>query len=139
LTNLFSIANQCPLSGGEAVFKARAMVRLANDSLDWDDDQLCTQPELRKESEQLQAFGGEHALLFPNPTKGRLVVKFSKALTADMQISIRNIHGQRMANYTLLKGIDTFEMDVSSFSDGVYFVHLLGFGLNQIDKVIIVH
>jgi hypothetical protein len=115
------------------------MVRLANDSLAWDDDQLCTQPDLRREAEQLQAFGSEQALLFPNPTNGRIVARFSKALAGDMEISIRTIHGQVMAKYTLVKGVNSFEMDVSTFSDGVYFVLLKGLDLNQIEKVIIAH
>ncbi|MBZ0206654.1 MAG: hypothetical protein K8H89_10035 [Flavobacteriales bacterium] len=40
-TTLFYIVNQCPMVGGNAVFKARSMYRLINDTIAFDDQQLC--------------------------------------------------------------------------------------------------
>ncbi|MBK8950418.1 MAG: hypothetical protein IPM68_16665 [Flavobacteriales bacterium] len=38
---LFDIANQCPMIGGNAVFKARSLYWLIDDNYDFDDLLLC--------------------------------------------------------------------------------------------------
>jgi hypothetical protein len=40
---LFDIANQCPMLGGNAVFKARALYGLTDESYDFDDTAICQQ------------------------------------------------------------------------------------------------
>jgi hypothetical protein len=64
-TTLFSIANQCPLVGGNAVYRARAMYALIDDEQDYNDPALCLQHGLIYKS--VQQMGGQAITVVPNP------------------------------------------------------------------------
>ncbi len=64
-TTLFSIANQCPLVGGNAVYRARAMYALIDDEQAYDDPALCLQHGLIYRS--MQQVGGHAITVVPNP------------------------------------------------------------------------
>jgi len=44
-SDLYAIATQCPLRGGPAVYFARSLYSLINDSIIYDDDQKCASPD----------------------------------------------------------------------------------------------
>ncbi len=46
LSYLNQIANLCPLEGGQAVYRARAIIRLFNDSIYYNDGLACNQAVL---------------------------------------------------------------------------------------------
>lgn len=62
---LFAIANQCPMLGGNAVYRARAMYALIDDEQDYDDPALCLQHGLIYRN--MQQVGGHAITVVPNP------------------------------------------------------------------------
>jgi hypothetical protein len=63
--DLFAIANQCPRVGGNAVFKARSLYWLIDDSYDFDDQALCLQHGILVKS--LTALPINAVTVVPNP------------------------------------------------------------------------
>lgn len=88
-----SIADQCPLMGGEAVLLARGLLAAVDLNVDYDDEINCTLPKLRP---GLTSVYGEEATdvsLFPNPTGGRDVqVRFPR--NEYHTIDLVNVMGQ---------------------------------------------
>ncbi len=65
-TQLFDIANQCPMLGGNSVFRARALYSLIDDTQDFDDPLLCLQQGIIVRS--LAASDVQAVAVVPNPT-----------------------------------------------------------------------
>lgn len=63
--DLFDIANQCPMVGGNAVFKARSLYWLIDDSYNFDDQALCLQHGIIVKS--LLAESVNRLKVVPNP------------------------------------------------------------------------
>ncbi|MBV6404522.1 MAG: hypothetical protein IT228_00635 [Flavobacteriales bacterium] len=63
--DLFAIANQCPMLGGNAVFKARSLYWLIDDSYDFDDQALCLQHGIIVKSLAAQPINA--VAVIPNP------------------------------------------------------------------------
>lgn len=64
-------------------------------------------------------------VLAPNPTSDRLNVSFSLTEAIDMEVVVYNVVGQRVAvlNQALNAGVNQFEIDASSYANGVYFIN----------------
>ncbi len=77
-------------------------------------------------------------ILFPNPVHGILSIKFLTPLTVNVSVSIINALGQRMHTYgfTGIKCKDIKQIDMRSFSNGVYFFQIKSDGIEIIKKVV---
>ncbi|MBK8499186.1 MAG: right-handed parallel beta-helix repeat-containing protein [Flavobacteriales bacterium] len=62
---LFAVANQCPLTGGNAVFRARSLYSLIDDAQEYDDALLCLQQGLI--TKHLRDVVPNHCTVVPNP------------------------------------------------------------------------
>jgi len=60
--------------------------------------------------------------LFPNPTQSTLTIQLSEASKEPLTIQIKNTLGQTIKTFQLQAGNKELEIDVSSFSEGLYFV-----------------
>jgi len=120
-----NIANQCPLSGGDAVYKARAMMASLSPEQTYDDAILCQQDDKSK-----RIGGSEEKKLLqltvqPNPTSDRLEVLVTNTAQdldkSTLRVSIYNSIGQKMME----KDIDYNKQktyDISSYDAGLYTV-----------------
>ena len=64
--------------------------------------------------------------LYPNPSKGSISLKFNSAEERNMEISVVDQVGKVVrdnVNYSA-KGDDTYSIDVSDLSPGIYYLHL---------------
>jgi len=95
-------------------------------------------------------------LIYPNPANDRVFIQFPKYLQRDATIGqistttiyhqwtstlfeIYNLNGSRVYSSTIPKSIEKIEIDISNWSQGLYFVRLL-FGNNEVasEKFLIV-
>ncbi|MBX7226469.1 MAG: T9SS type A sorting domain-containing protein [Chitinophagales bacterium] len=63
--------------------------------------------------------------IYPNPTTGKLTVQFQSSEKADYTFSIVNVIGQVMRSEikTVSEGVNSFELDVEDFAQGVYIMN----------------
>ncbi|MBV6438996.1 MAG: hypothetical protein EPGJADBJ_00626 [Saprospiraceae bacterium] len=114
LATLVSIAEQCPLEGGDAVYEARAIVshftgQGFNDLEQCEDNERQQRPE---DSAKLSEAGS--VVLYPNPTTGQLFWSG----TGDQPVAIRvfNGLGQLAAEMTSANG----SADLEQLPEGLY-------------------
>ncbi len=116
ILQLFSIAEQCPFSGGPSVYKARSLYNLSDPTADWDDDAICIfngiQPRKRN-AENLYN-------LFPNPSTGVVTLNYKMALEEKGVLNIYNMLGVLLSS-TMLNPYDRqLEVDLSNFNPALY-------------------
>jgi hypothetical protein len=112
------IAWQCPLSGGDAVYEARALLNLP---ANFDDVELCdptTQPLIIPK-------GIENAFeLSPNPVRNVLNVKLKEKPTSTQLFVITNALGKAVLSKQVFEDEVRFTFDSSELSVGTYFLSL---------------
>jgi hypothetical protein len=120
---LLAVANQCPAAGGQSVYRARAMLALINDSLEYNDALTCLQAGIYREAvtenETLPKF-----ILIPNPAQNYFEIILNNELEGVCSLIIQN----SLAQTVLEKLLDCTKLstpiNISGLSDGLYFVKL---------------
>jgi len=108
LATLESIAEMCPLEGGDAVYEARAIVAHLTGA-HFDDTVLCEQPEEMRRPQKQETLAETPAgiMLFPNPSTGQVYWRG----TGDQTVRIRvfNAYGQQLADLLSTTGFANLE------------------------------
>lgn len=121
-TSLDLIARQCPLSGGKAVYQARALMQANFPELVYSDvacgnGNARTQspnPQEVEQEDQAAKFGIQ---LVPNPASDEVRILLSEP---GMEIMIYDLHGHLVADLNL-DGKES-HLDLSNWTRGVYLV-----------------
>ncbi len=115
-----SIAHQCPLAGGSAVYMARALYQL-NEQKHFDDFELCAIPHERSTPVDSRPLADE-VLLWPNPTGGHVQL-FLPGISAQQQVHVRiaDLSGRVVVEKTLSTADGNIALDASELSRGIYF------------------
>ncbi len=122
LNTIESVAGQCPLSGGNAVYDARALLRSVKDTLFYDDDALCARAGGREEGQK--AISSNELFdfsIFPNPTKAHFTISFNAPLQEDTELTLYTLTGKPIRSFSILTGTIIWDVDVSHLSSGMYF------------------
>ncbi|GEM_PF-4581308 len=118
--DLQPVAVQCPFSGGEGVFQARALL---DDDTVYDDVAACAAaaPQPLKQP----AREGEVRLsfrIYPNPSNGLAILEMEREMEADGHLTISNYLGQTLVDEDLPEGTEAYPLDLTGFPAGVYYV-----------------
>ncbi|MBK6484355.1 MAG: T9SS type A sorting domain-containing protein [Chitinophagaceae bacterium] len=127
-TELHDIAIQCPYYGGPAVYAARAIYALINDSLWYDDDKLCIEViEPVKFNESKSTLNSSPLLeAFPNPCEEVISVSFQFPINhLPGKIILTDVYGKVLADFepNSTSGMEIFNL--KSFPSGIYMLLLL--------------
>ncbi|NBC05593.1 MAG: hypothetical protein GVY26_00185 [Bacteroidetes bacterium] len=123
IEQLWSIATQCPLQGGDAVFRARSIYRLFNPLIYFPDDSLCQSDSLELR-QPLKPESQPPALtyhLFPNPSQGQAPqLVFSNTLSQSAEIQVLRINGSTVSNLPVRSGVRQTIITNTVLQPGVY-------------------
>jgi hypothetical protein len=128
---LKNIIRICPQAGGNAVYKARAMYEMINDSVEYNDSLVCQEvgyyriamqeiieqtkiPNLPIKNENFEF------TIFPNPIKSELNLKFSK--NSSGTIKINDALGKLVYAGTLNNATCNYTIDLKHLSKGIYYI-----------------
>jgi len=111
------------LSGGSAVFRARALLSLTKPNQHFDDRQIC------------EPFGGirigdnsnsnlNFYKIYPNPSSSEVSVEFADNILETTQFILINTTGQEVLIKSIPVGQKSFKFNISSFDPGVYHYQL---------------
>lgn len=66
------------------------------------------------------------ALLFPNPSRNNVTVKFSSIKQMNYTIELQNMNGKILMqkNITAAKGVNQYNLDISRYAAGVYLINI---------------
>ena len=136
LTN--NIAQLCPLAADPAVYRARDMYALINDTLQYSDSAVCAfegyirestnvlYPALTKKENHSNYFKA-----LPNPASERVLFTF-KANDSTSDLTIYNLSGNIIYSTVLNANTNQLSIDISNFVKGVYIAHIVNTAANSI-------
>jgi len=121
--NLEDIAGQCPFIGGNAVFRARALLAAyigqayySDDSLYIVTESLISPPQaLRKSLGELQGI-----TLYPNPADNSVTLLAKEIFLDPGHISLYDLTGRLLKQVVLASGQRQWNIDVADLSPGLY-------------------
>ncbi len=127
---LAGIINICPQAGGPAIYKARALYQLFNDTLSFNDSIVCRQVGYFRESEnKLMPYVNqiEQTLsfnIYPNPATDKLNIVLDGNLQEGI-FHIYNAQGVLIEVVKIAKDNHQKEIDLSNYADGLYVINYM--------------
>jgi hypothetical protein len=118
-----TVAQQCPLTGGEAVFMARGLIEYSTGLIDYDDHNLCNFSEIRSS----KTF--EKIKIFPNPSTGMFTIQADESIHS---VAVYDLQGSLKLIQTVQSG-KTCTLDASSLLPGMYFIAIRYIGTDKTD------
>jgi len=118
ITTLESIAHQCPFQGGPAVYIARALYKMINDSVEYNDDAVCLLDGIYrsgKADSNLNEF-----VLMPNPANESVQVAYINNEASIQSIKLIDIAGREIFNITLNDPFRSYNLSTKALTSGIY-------------------
>jgi parallel beta-helix repeat protein len=112
---LEAIAYQDPLLGSDAVYSARAMLRISPE-----------QDETRQMQNNEETINEVYVSykLYPNPNNGEMILEYNNTTNENAVLSIYNTLGQRVASYNLNRENTLHPINEQSLINGIYFYQI---------------
>lgn len=134
LNTLQSIANQCPSTKGNVVYRARNMLQLINSNQSFEDN--CEEGQFRISNPGNLTSNFKTHNLFPNPATDFINIKFDNA-DSERIVKLTDLTGKVLQVWES-KNEDSKYISLKSFEPGCYLVSIVGNGiLSTTEKLII--
>ena len=115
-----AVANQCPLSGGIAVYRARAIQALYAPQ-DYNDRDLCQPPSQGQPRKITSNIKDNDFAIFPNPAQTFLNVQVPSESSLPVQLEIFGLDGKLWQQEAITQ---SSEIDISVLPEGVYLIRI---------------
>ena len=114
--------NQCPYSGGPAVYEARAMLIPLNGTASYNDHQICFNDSIAwKKPSQIISY---KVSVQPNPAKNEAVFRYQLPDDAKGALDIYSSVGNKLATYPVNENSDQLNINTQELSNGIYYYKL---------------
>jgi hypothetical protein len=130
LSVLNYLAYQCPLAGGEAVYRARSLLSLVASNF-YNDKEICLAAGIAykkgKEEEAKKLADQSEQLLFstfPNPANNYLILQSNLASDELFAAKVYDNLGRIVAEQTFSLGNKRYRMSTDHLSQGIYYIRL---------------
>ncbi|RMG83147.1 MAG: T9SS C-terminal target domain-containing protein, partial [Bacteroidetes bacterium] len=117
LNSLESVVWQCPLMGGKAVYRARALYLMEIDTV-FNDNLLCSPPQSMIGNNQNGLTTGTY--LFPNPAQQSVTLKLEETFNTESELVIMDLNGKVINKYIITPDESQFRFSVENLPDGFY-------------------
>ncbi len=140
-SGILAIASQCPFAGGAAVERARSFIALVNDSVYYDDENVCLQSGIYRmanvDSEKIN--NSNSIIIKPNPANDKVEVNLIGKFEGVCKVEFINAFGQ----ISLMEEMNCSEtlksINVSSLQQGIYTIKVyINNQISLINKVAII-
>ena len=138
-TTVLNIANQCPYTGGEAVYRARAMRLLFEPEYQYSDSVVCGLQNIgwRKKANNPTKSAIQHWVI-PNPTSGNVLLQLSDGVKEDTECKVYDIQGRVVSVVPVSAGVSQIHLSLKGLSYGVYYYSLFTEGKHLDGKIILI-
>ncbi|MCB8931496.1 MAG: T9SS type A sorting domain-containing protein, partial [Bacteroidetes bacterium] len=122
-SGIYSIASQCPYSGGRAVEKARSFMALLNDTIAYNDNNVCLQSGIyRYANDTVRTVEENKIIIQPNPASNEVSIILKGEFEGLCNIQIKNAMGEEILFSQMNCAEKQRMVDVSNLAQGVYIV-----------------
>lgn len=124
-----TIAKQCPISGGDAVYQARVLLMsIENNVIEFIDN--CNPGETRSMEETPEGISNftvsKAFKIYPNPNDGNMILEYSLTSQSVGVFVLYDITGREINKYKLSEGENNFlKISESNLENGVYFYSVI--------------
>ena len=121
IEDLYFVANQCPILGGDVVFWARSLYAGIDPDAEFADDELCNvpSPRMAAPSHGAQTETYKDVILYPNPTTGRVTIMLTGVFDV-LDIVLQDIMGQSHYRDKIAANTKLFTFEVANLATGTY-------------------
>ena len=120
-SGIIAIASQCPYVGGKAVERARTYIALINDSISYDDANICLQSGVyRFANDSTEKITSSDIKIIPNPANDKVTVQLTGIDDGICKIQIRNVLNEIVYDDVFDCKNQKHIINVSNLSQGVY-------------------
>jgi hypothetical protein len=131
---LTSMAYQCPMEFGDAVYWARTMLSMLHESLEFNDEAVC-QAETNQRRANIEKLKqstsiNKNTLVYPNPANNHVFVLPKQEIC--QSISLRNQFGSIVWNSAQVNRFP-YEINIENISSGMYILEII-FDNNKIEN-----
>ncbi len=137
---LAAIAFQCPFTDGYAVYRARAMYRLVEPGISFNDDLLCAVAQGREPKEQAVEILKEPVFsISPNPANEELNLQITPQVV-NLKLDLRSITGELLKSLTIASRQTDLSMNTADLPAGIYYISVSDTErILETQRVIIIH
>ncbi|MBL7928625.1 MAG: T9SS type A sorting domain-containing protein [Bacteroidia bacterium] len=121
---LFSIAQQCPYKGGKAVYQARALVALFNDTIEYSDAAVCIQEGIYRYAVAQPEAINPHVVIRPNPANETVEIILGRAEEGICRVAISNMLNERIQSMQFNCSEKKRSIDLNRLPPGIYSVRV---------------
>jgi len=121
--DLIRIGGQCPMIGGNAVFRARALLALINSSLNYDDFDLCANTGINLK-QNISYSKNIKARIYPNPANEKATLDYEIPNDSKGEFNLFSITGQNLISINLTGGQSTYTFSTTDLLPGIYLYQL---------------
>ncbi len=117
---LWQISQQCPMSGGNAVFRARSLYALIDKTVFYDDAKICNDVGIEARIAGNDISDKSNAWIYPNPTANNATLEYRIDDNAVGQFIIYSMPGQQLYRASLTGGNGKHIFNTANLYPGVY-------------------
>ncbi|MEI2759532.1 MAG: T9SS type A sorting domain-containing protein [Bacteroidia bacterium] len=138
-SGIIAIASQCPYVGGKAVERARTYIALINDSISYDDANICLQSGVyRFANDSTEKITSSDIKIIPNPANDKVTVQLTGIDDGICKIQIRNVLNEIVYDDVFDCKNQKHIINVSNLSQGVYSISVNAVGKKSIINKLII-
>ena len=129
---------QCPMAGGPAVFRARALYALVDDKIMFDDFKICNSASIQLKKAKDAAGQGTFFKLYPNPANDKATLEYYISETETIKFELMNATGQELIKVNLKGGKLSYTFSTKDLKPAVYHYRVVSSKGVENGKLIIV-
>ena len=119
-----SIANQCPIVGGRAVYAARSLYETIEPTM-YDDNAICQAVGISQKTNVQNAETNNSFIIMPNPASKTISLQFNGFNDSSSEVLVYNAIGQVVSHINIPANAQIITADVSNLSSGMYWCQLV--------------
>ncbi len=133
---LTQIANQCILSGGDAVLVARSLLAKSG-NYTYNELELCNTAEIKEAAPTVEKPAS--IFVYPNPTKAMINIAFNNHEFDQAELRLRDPLGAIILTKTISSNVSGTQLDIARIPSGIYFLEVyLDHQDKHVEKIVIV-
>ncbi|MBK8297174.1 MAG: T9SS type A sorting domain-containing protein [Saprospiraceae bacterium] len=117
------IASQCVLLGGDAVYRARAILNLFTQFV-FNDDSICAQALQQYGSGKIQEMNEFQVFIQPNPVSECVTIKLFSEVEKVKKLFVRDISGKPIRTIYLDEAQNLLELNIKDLIPGILFLEI---------------
>lgn len=130
------VLQQCPYSGGPAVYVMREEIEdLSDTAIDFNDDMVCLQQGIFREQQHSTSVNAPNKfVIIPNPATKEIEIRIDSHTASTCKIILQNTLSENVAQWNVNCEVKSHHININHISPGLYFVYFItsdGFTIKQ--------